>query len=391
MELEMSSTVAVPVRTRTRSSIVPWYIWCSVTAVTSAMVGAHWDISWHRSIGRDTFWTPAHIAIYMCGVLAGLACGYLILATTFGHVEELKDASVKIWGFRGPLGAFLSAWGGLAMLTSAPFDDWWHSAYGLDVKIVSPPHVVLIAGILAIETGTLILILGAMNRAVGRLKRRLDGLFLYIGAMIVVLLTILTMEYTDRSFLHGAEFYLIMAITIPVVLAGVSRASGNRWAATVITGIYTLFLLGMEWILPLFPAQPKLGPVFHPVTQFIPPEFPLLLIAPAVVLDWLWQKLQDQTRWVQSVIAGSAFLAVLLAVEWPFADFLMSPGARNWFFGSIYFDYFTGPDTDLFQNRFEPSIRGVGFWSQMAWAAVVSILMTRLGLAWGEWMRRVRR
>jgi hypothetical protein len=387
----MSSTVAVPVRARTRSSIVPWYIWCSVAAVTSAMVGAHWDISWHRSIGRDTFWTPAHIAIYMCGVLAGLACGYLILATTFGHLEELKDASVKIWGFRGPLGAFLSAWGGLAMLTSAPFDDWWHSAYGLDVKIVSPPHVVLIAGILAIETGTLILILGAMNRAVGRLKRKLDGLFLYIGAMIVVLLTILTMEYTDRSFLHGAEFYLIMAITIPVVLAGVSRASGNRWAATVITGIYTVFLLGMEWILPLFPAQPKLGPVFHPVTQFIPPEFPLLLIAPAVVLDWLWQKLQDQTRWVQSVIAGSAFLAVLLAVEWPFADFLMSPGARNWFFGSIYFDYFTGPDTDLFQNRFEPSARGAGFWSQLAWAAVVSILMTRLGLAWGEWMRRVRR
>lgn len=387
----MSSTVAVPVRIRTRSTIVPWYIWCSVAAVTSAMVGAHWDISWHRSIGRDTFWTPAHIAIYMCGVLAGLSCGYLILATTFGHVEELKDASVKIWGFRGPLGAFLSAWGGLAMLTSAPFDDWWHSAYGLDVKIVSPPHVVLIAGILAIETGTLILILGAMNRAVGRLKRRLDALFLYIGAMIVVLLTILTMEYTDRSFLHGAEFYLIMAITIPVVLAGVSRASGNRWAATVITGIYTLFLLGMEWILPLFSAQPKLGPVFHPVTQFIPPEFPLLLIAPAVVLDWLWQKLQNQTRWVQSVIAGSAFLAVLLAVEWPFADFLMSPGARNWFFGSIYFDYFTGPDTNLFQNRFEPSAGGVGFWSQLAWAAVVSILMTRLGLAWGEWMRRVRR
>ncbi len=49
---------------------IPWYIWCSALAVTSAMVGVHWDISWHRSIGRDTFWTPAHIAIYLCGVLA---------------------------------------------------------------------------------------------------------------------------------------------------------------------------------------------------------------------------------------------------------------------------------------------------------------------------------
>ena len=24
------------------------------------------------------------------------------------------------------------------MLTSAPFDDWWHNAYGLDVKITQP-------------------------------------------------------------------------------------------------------------------------------------------------------------------------------------------------------------------------------------------------------------
>jgi hypothetical protein len=390
MEIEMSSTLAAPTRHRTRSTTVPWYIWCSVLAVTSAMSGAHWDISWHRSIGRDNFWTPAHIAIYMCGVLAGLSCAYLILTTTFGR-NDLKDASVKMWGFRGPLGAFLSAWGGLAMLTSAPFDDWWHNAYGLDVKIVSPPHVVLIAGILAIETGTLLLILGYMNRAVGRLKRKLDWLFLYVGAMIIVLLTILSMEYTYRAVLHGAQFYLIIAMTIPVVLAGVSRASGNRWAAAIVTGIYSVFLLGMLWILPLFPAQPKLGPVYHPVTQFIPPEFPLLLIAPAVVLDWLWQKLANQTRWVQSVIAGTAFLAVFLAVEWPFADFLMSPGARNWFFGSIYFDYLTAPDTDLFQNRFEASVSGIGFWSRLAWATVISILMTRLGLAWGDWMRRVRR
>ena len=91
------------------------------------------------------------------------------------------------------------------------------------------------------------------------------------------------------------------------------------------------------------------------------------------------------------MIAGTAFLAVFIAVEWPFADFLMSPGARNWIFGSIYFDYLTSPDTDLFQNRFEPSVSGIGFWSQLAWASVVSILMTRLGVAWGDWMRRVRR
>ena len=38
---------------------VPWYLWVSALAVTSAYVGGYWDISWHRSIGRDSFWSRA--------------------------------------------------------------------------------------------------------------------------------------------------------------------------------------------------------------------------------------------------------------------------------------------------------------------------------------------
>ena len=72
---------------------------------------------------------------------AGVACGYLILSTTFQSRSSVSAASVSMWGFRGPLGAFICAWGGVAMITSAPFDNWWHAAYGLDVKIISPPHI----------------------------------------------------------------------------------------------------------------------------------------------------------------------------------------------------------------------------------------------------------
>jgi hypothetical protein len=32
-------------------------------AITSIVFGLYWDISWHMTIGRDTFWTPAHLAI----------------------------------------------------------------------------------------------------------------------------------------------------------------------------------------------------------------------------------------------------------------------------------------------------------------------------------------
>ena len=78
---------------------IPWYLWCSALAVTSAYVGGYWDISWHRSIGRDTFWSPPHMAIYACGVLAGISSAYLILTTTFGRNAPLRDVSVRIWGF----------------------------------------------------------------------------------------------------------------------------------------------------------------------------------------------------------------------------------------------------------------------------------------------------
>src|SRR4030095_7817711 len=86
---------------RVESTRVPWHIWCSVVAVTSAIIGGHWDISWHMSIGRDTFWTPAHVAIYFCGVLAGISCGYMILSITVGRQSCAPEAGWRIWGVWG--------------------------------------------------------------------------------------------------------------------------------------------------------------------------------------------------------------------------------------------------------------------------------------------------
>src|ERR1700748_1581624 len=173
-------------------SRVPWYLWFGALAVTSASIGGAWDVSWHRSIGRDTFWTPAHMAIYACGVIAAIICGYLICVHPFGSAAKLKAASVNVLGFRAPLGAFIAAWGGIAMITSGPFDNWWHAAYGLDVKIISPPHTLLILGIRCAAVGILFLILAAMNRASteptasseARFKT-LQRLFLYVGGLIV--------------------------------------------------------------------------------------------------------------------------------------------------------------------------------------------------------------
>ncbi len=392
LPVPVTHSPAAPLAAAAQAAAVPWYVWCSTAAVTLAMIGGHWDISWHRSIGRDAFLTPAHIAIYLCGILAGVSCAYMILATTLGRLPELEAASVKMWGFRGPLGAFISAWGGVAMITSAPFDNWWHNAYGLDVKVLSPPHTLLILGVFAVELGTLILILGAMNRAQGRRREPLERLYLYVGGMLLALILVLLFEYTFRTAYHSGLFYLVMSVAIPPVMVGVATGSAHRWAATYSAAVYTAFMAGLCWVLPLFPAAPKLGPVYHQVHQFVPPPFPLLILAPAIVLDLLRARTRAWNPVLRALVYGIAFLATFLAVQWPFADFLMSPGARNWIFGSGFYDYLTPRDSALYRNVFAAIDSGTGqFGERLAWAAAWAVAMSGLGLAWGSWMRRLRR
>src|ERR1700675_1676354 len=147
-----------------------------------------------------------------------MAVGNRILRATLWSVAIIKGGSVKLWGFRGPLGAFIAVWGCLAMLTSAPFDNWWHNAYGLDVKIVSPPHTLLSLGSLGIKIGLMALMAGLMSRASDGVRRILGGLLLFIGAGCVAQMgTILTVS-TWPTEMHNPACYLAVAIAIPAVL-----------------------------------------------------------------------------------------------------------------------------------------------------------------------------
>jgi hypothetical protein len=371
---------------------IPWYLWCAALAVTSAYVGGYWDISWHRSIGRDTFWSAPHMAIYACGILAGISSGYLILTTTFGRSGPLKDVSVRIWGLSGPLGAFISAWGGVAMLASAPFDDWWHNAYGLDVRIISPPHMVLAAGFFGIELGTVMLMLAFMNRAHARLRPALERLFLYVGGTVLCESLLIKLESISRSDQHNARFFIVVMIGTPAILAALTIASERKWASTTIAAVYSAFALGFLWILPLFPASPKLGPVHQQVTHFIPWEFPLLIIVAAFVTDLIFQRTREWRPIVRALVAGLAFFAVFAAVQWPFASFQLTPWARNWFFGGGYVDFGTPDRSPLARYEFfyrETSV--MQFWRGMVIAAVMSCFMMWIGLHAGRAMRKVRR
>jgi len=387
-----SAAIAWKAQTAAQRTAIPWYIWACALAVSSASFGGVWDISWHESIGRDTFWTAPHLFIHFGGILAGTACAWLIFHTTFSRSAVERAGAVRIWGFYGPLGAFLCCWGGVAMVTSAPFDNWWHAAYGLDVKILSPPHVVLIFGLMAIRFGAMVLILGGMHRSEGVLRRKLQWLLLYSFTYLLGMAIAVFQEYTFTDYMHSALFYLLLSLFAPMFLVAVAQVSEFRWASTAVAGIFTTLNLMFVWLLPLFPAEPKLGPVYHHVTSFVPPPFPLLIVVPALALDLLRPRLRTWGGWRRSAAFGAVFLGTFAAVQWPFADFLQSPAARNWVFGTQYFPFFV-PLTDNWVRYVFTQVESSAseFWFRMALALAIAILSSRAGLSLGGWMGRVRR
>jgi hypothetical protein len=230
-----------------------------------------------------------------------------------------------------------------------------------------------------------------MNRADGARFGKLQWMLLYLGGLMLVLGMFFRMEYTWDIQLHRSAAYISIALGVPTYFAMFWESSRNRWAGTWTAAIYMLFLIGLILILPLFPAEPKLGPVYQPVRQFIPPKFPLLLIVPAFVMDLLFQKTQTWKLWLKSLVAGLLFIASLIAVQWPFATFLMTNAARNSFFGAAYVDFSTSPRShDALREFFRPE-HGLVLWRGLAMAMLFAALSTWIGLALGRWMRKIQR
>jgi hypothetical protein len=402
MDASLGTMPALRPAVKTQPLAIPWFVYAALFGSTSIIIGGEWDISWHQSIGRDTFWSPPHLAIYLGGIVAGLASAWVVLKTTFKGSAEERAEGVRLWGFTGPLGAFFCIWGAIAMVTSAPFDDWWHNAYGLDTEILSPPHVVLALGIGVIQLGAIVTTLALQNRNeqqaeagdANAIRRRtlLRFMYVYAAGMLLKSAFVMAWTYMNRGLMHSSIFYQVGCFVLPLFIIPAARASRLRWPATATAAVYMSLSLALVWILPLFPAEPKLGPIRQHITHLIPLEFPLLLVFPAFAIDLVMHRISEKRNWLLSLALGSAFFAVLLAVQWPFGDFLMSPLSRNWVFATDQFGYYVSSNWPTFHHVFYS-------WDASRTALIVgllaaiplSVMSARIALLWGDWMRKVKR
>ena len=374
----------------TRVAHRTWPIYAVVCSSAAIVVGLIWDISWHRSIGRDTFWSPPHVLEQIAALVAGSSCGWLVLSMTFAGTPADRAHGVRFWGFRGPLGAWLCIWGALMMVASAPFDNWWHNAYGLDVKILSPPHMVLAWGMIAIQIGAMVMSLARQNRAAPDEQRRLSMVYAASAAILLTMEATVIMEYAAfPNDMHAQRFYRITAIALPLVLVATARPSKLRWPATTAAALYMGIVLLLMWTLQLVPATARLAPIYNPITHMVPPPFPLLLVAPAIVIDVLLRRFRGND-WILSLIIGVLFVTAMLAAHWWWAEFLISPAARNIVFGADQWDYYLRLGDWRYQF-WDAERNAAGLLRGLGIATATAVVTSRIGLFLGSGMARVQR
>ena len=115
---------------------LPRSVYAAVAGLACLPVGLLWDISHHSTIGRDTFWTPAHILIQLGGIVPALLFSWIALQMTWRGTQEqeARDSSVSFWGLRAPLGVWVTIWGALAMMTQAPETIHFERATGPGIR-----------------------------------------------------------------------------------------------------------------------------------------------------------------------------------------------------------------------------------------------------------------
>ena len=119
--------------------------------------GGSWDISNHLLNKPETFFSTPHAVLY-----TGVAVA--ILGTV---IVWLVHRAISIYDNRLNISAKLTLAGICMLIVAGPIDFAWHSAFGLD-GLLSPPHFVLLLGMIISSLGAMLGIISYVNNTIKR-------------------------------------------------------------------------------------------------------------------------------------------------------------------------------------------------------------------------------
>lgn len=111
--------------------------------VLLAAAGGSWDITNHLLNKPETFFAPPHAVLY-----SGAASAVVGAVLLFSASKSTATNKKTVWQVK------LAIAGVVMLIGAAPADFAWHSAFGLD-GLLSPPHFVLVSGMIVSSVGAL--------------------------------------------------------------------------------------------------------------------------------------------------------------------------------------------------------------------------------------------
>jgi len=110
-------------------------------------------------------------------------------------------------------------------------------------------------------------------------------------------------------------------------------------------------------------------------------------VVPAIAIDLLLRRFGRLSNIRLAALMAPVFVATFVVVQWPFADFLMTPWARL-VFATDRMAYMVPPVVQGRWYRLEPADN---LMIGLSIAIVLAFLSCWRGLSWGAWMARVQR
>jgi hypothetical protein len=266
------------------------------------MWGVYFDTSWHRTLSRDSFWSPPHTCIYGGGLIAWAAAILAIVLASRGHLADLGGPVCRIGSLVLPFGFTLAAAGVFIVVgISAPMDAWWHGVFGKDVLIWSPPHLVAVLGGATAAAGLLFAAAAQRGRGVLADPR------LWKLAMLPPLVDLIfrghwtLAHYTMTAATRTPDYYpFLVALSLPMIFVAAARVVAP-WAAPASAALFFAATILVDV------ALRAIGFERYTITPVV--------AVPALAVALVFARARRPTRARAGVVAGAAFALVFVGME----------------------------------------------------------------------------
>lgn len=142
-----------------------------------ARFGLAVDLQWHTDVGRDKLFTPPHIMILAGIIPTSIFIGCYVLWYSFFNKSDDR-VGFYIGPFIAPTSIWMMICGLITLVVGGLYDDFWHTSYGIDTTIITPPHVWTFAGGMLVEIATISLALQMRDRLKENSPKWLDLIIL---------------------------------------------------------------------------------------------------------------------------------------------------------------------------------------------------------------------